>query len=154
MIATDARVKLFKFKNLMVTLLPDLKNADGSTVGSCTSEHDRRCQVSTEILELTPYSHIDPPYLAELRVLLDHALARSRVSVPNALDLVEIEKRLVPQRPEDIDTLEHHLEHALAELRAQREQIDGFIRKNPGWIDQEDDCPEETKSMNDKDSSA
>ena len=144
MIATDRRVKLFKFKDLMVTLLPDLKVADGSTVGSCTSEHGRFCGISTEILELTPYSHIDPPYLQELRLQLDHALARSRVTVPNGVDLAEVEKQLKPTRPEDLEVLEHHLESALSEVRVKRAEIADFVRKNPGWGEQKPYAEEPT----------
>jgi hypothetical protein len=137
--AIDRRVMLFKVKDLMVTVLPDLdlSDADGSTVGSCTSEHDRNCDLSLEVLELTPYSHIDPPYLAELRLLLEHALARSRVVVPNGLDLAELESRMRPRRVEDIYLLERQLTNALEELRAQRAEIEGFVAQNPGWRESE-----------------
>ncbi len=133
--ASDRRVMLFKVKDLMVTVLPDLDlpEADGSTVGSCTSEHPRNCDLSLEVLELTPYSHIDPPYLAELRLLLEHALARSRVVVPNGLAVAELESRMRPRRVEDIDLVERQLVNALEELRAQRAEVEGFLAQNPGW---------------------
>ena len=133
--ANDRQVMIFKVKDLMVTVLPDLdlQDADTSTVGSCTSEHDRECELSLDILDLTPYAHIDPPYLAELRLLLDHALARSRVLVPNGLDLAELENRMRPRRVEDIELLEQQLMSALDELRAQRTEIEDFLTQNPGW---------------------
>jgi hypothetical protein len=133
--AIDRRVMLFKVKDLMVTVLPDLDlpEADGGTVGSCTSEHDRNCQLSLDVLELTPHAHIDPPYLTELRLLLDHALARSRVVVPNGLDVAELESRMRPRRVEDIDLLERQLMKALEELRAQRAEVEGFLTQNTGW---------------------
>jgi hypothetical protein len=134
--AEDRRVMLFKVKDLMVTVLPDLNlpQGDSSTVGSCTSEHDNFCIVSTEILELTPYAHIDPPYLQELRLLLDHALARSRVVVPGGIELEELERQMRPRRVEDIEVLEKHLENALTDLRAQRAEYESFLKANPGWI--------------------
>jgi hypothetical protein len=133
--ASDRQVLLFKVKDLMVTVLPDLDlaEADGGTVGSCTSEHDRNCDLSLDILELTPYAHIDPPYLAQLRMLLDHALARSRVVVPNGRDVAEIESQMRPRRIQDIDLLEQQLVTTLEELRAQRAELEGFLVENPGW---------------------
>lgn len=134
--AEDRRVMLFKVKDLMVTVLPDLNlpPEDGSTVGSCTSEHPFLCVVSTEILELTPYAHIDPPYLQELRLLLDHALARSRVVVPGGIELEELERQMRPRRIEDIEVLEKHLENALTDLRALKAEHENFLKANPGWI--------------------
>lgn len=138
--AEDRQVLLFKVKDLMVTVLPDLDlpEADGSTVGSCTSEHDRHCKMSMDILELTPYGHIDPPYLHELRLVLDHALARSRVVVPGGIEVNELEDRMRPRKIEEIDMLERHLKRALDELSEQREQLSGFLKENPGWNDPED----------------
>lgn len=132
---SDRQVMLFKVKDLMVTVLPDLDlaDADGGTVGSCTSEHDRLCLLSLDILELTPFAHVDPPYLAQLRILLDHALARSRVVVPNGLNVAELESRMRPRRVEDIDLLEKHLTNALEELRGQRTEVEGFLKENYGW---------------------
>jgi len=126
---------LFKVKDLMVTVLPDLDlpEADGSTVGSCTSEHDRLCELSLDVLDLTPYAHIDPPYAAQLRTVLDHALARSRVVVPNGLDVSEIEDQMRPRRIQDIELLEQQLEAALEELRTQKAHVEGFLKDNPGW---------------------
>lgn len=133
--AEDRQVMLFKVKDLMVTVLPDLDlpEADGSTVGSCTSEHDRHCEMSLDILELTPYGHIDPPYLHELRVLLDHALARSQVVVPGRVGVEELEQRMRPRSLKDIDILERQLARALEELGAQRREIATFVDENPGW---------------------
>jgi hypothetical protein len=133
--AGDRRVTLFKVKDLMVTLLPDLDlpEADRSTVGSCTSEHDRFCDLSLDVLDLTPYAHVDPAYAAQLRTVLDHALARSRVVVPNGLDLAEIESRMSPRRLQDIEALEEQLEGALAELRSRKTEVEGFLDANPGW---------------------
>src|SRR5829696_784408 len=133
--AADRKVMLFKVKDLMVTVLPDLDlpKDDGGTVGSCTSEHDRLCELSLDVLELTPYAHIDPPYLAQLRLMLDHALARSRIVVPNGLPVEELETQMRPRRVEDIDVLEKQLLGALEELRAQRADIEGFLKENPGW---------------------
>ena len=141
--ASDRRVMLFKVKDLMVTLLPDLDlpEADGSTVGSCTSEHDRFCDLSLDILDLTPYAHLDPAYAAQLRTVLDHALARSRVVVPNGMDLAEIESRMSPRRLQDIEALEEQLEGALAELRSRKAEVEGFLEANPGWR-----SPETTES--------
>lgn len=133
--AEDRQVMLFRVKDLMVTVLPhlDLSVADGSTVGSCTSEHDRLCDLSLDILELTPYAHVDPPYLHELRVLLDHALARSLVQRPGGLPLEEIESRMRPNRIEDVEVLERHLRAALDELGQQRAELERFLDENPGW---------------------
>lgn len=140
--AEDRQVMVFKVKDLMVTVLPDLDlpEADGSTVGSCTSEHDRLCGLSLDILELTPYGHVDPPYLHQLRLVLDHALARSRIVVPGGASVEELEDRMRPTRLKDIETLERHLTHALEELNARREEIVGFVEQNPGWR-----VPEETQ---------
>jgi hypothetical protein len=134
--AEDRQVMLFRVKDLMVTVLPtlDLPEADGGTVGSCTSEHDRNCDLSLDVLELTPYAHVDPPYLHELRLLLDHALARSRVVVPGGLAVEELEERMRPRRLEDIAVLEKHLNGALEELSAQREEVEAFLQQNPGWV--------------------
>jgi hypothetical protein len=134
--AEDRQVMLFRVKDLMVTILPhlDLPEADGSTVGSCTSEHDRLCEMSLDILEMTPYAHIDPPYLHELRVLLDHALARSQVVRPGGLPVDELEKRMRPHRLEDIALLEKRLHGALEELGNQRAELERFLQENPGWV--------------------
>ena len=86
------------------------------------------------MLELTPYGHVDPPYLHELRLLLDHALARSRVVVPGGLAVEELEERMRPRRLEDIAVLEKHLNGALEELSAQREEVEAFLQQNPGWV--------------------
>lgn len=133
--AEDRQVMLFRVKDLMVTVLPhlDLPEADGSTVGSCTSEHDRLCDLSLDILELTPYAHIDPPYLHELRVLLDHALARSQVVRPGGLPVEELENRMRPHRIEDVELIERRLRDALDELATQRAELERFLAENPGW---------------------
>ena len=138
--AEDRQVMLFRVKDLMVTVLPqlDLRDADTGTVGSCTSEHDRNCKLSLDVLNLTPYAHVDPPYLKELRVLLDHALARSGVVRPGGRDVKELEQEMRPRRLEDIEVLEQHLTVALEELASQRKQIEAWIDENPGWVPKPD----------------
>ncbi|MDX6679002.1 MAG: hypothetical protein QOE31_3054 [Solirubrobacteraceae bacterium] len=133
--AEDRQVMLFRVKDLMVTVLPQLDPAaDGGTVGSCTSEHDRDCKLSLDVLKLTPYAHVDPPYLKELRVVLDHALARSGVTVPGGRDVKDLEQQMRPRRLEDIEVLEQHLTGALEELASQRKEIETWLDENPGWV--------------------
>jgi hypothetical protein len=134
--AEDRQVMLFRVKDLMVTVLPRIfdPEADTSTVGSCTSEHDRVCQLSLDVLKLTPYAHVDPPYLKELRALLDHALARSGVVRPGGRDIEDLEQEMRPRRLEDIEVLEQHLTGALEELASQRKEIETWLNENPGWV--------------------
>jgi len=87
-----------------------------STVGSCTSECGGRgfeaCGFSDEVLD--PLNRlIDPAYMIELRMLLRHAVARSRGE-----DLVAIDAELAPGSREDIEQLEGRLTEALADVRA------------------------------------
>jgi 16S rRNA G966 N2-methylase RsmD len=120
----------FKFRDLIVTVVPRGLQDDGSgsggcvacsdagsaTVGSCTSECGVQCLDSAEVLEMTPYSFIDPPYQLELRQLLLYALTKSGVQVktPNRLDVLE--EQMHPQTIEEVEGLKRQFSAALREL--------------------------------------
>jgi hypothetical protein len=94
------------------------------TVGSCTSECGGRggidnCGYSDELLDPLK-AIIDPPYLLELRMLLRHAIAKSRVA-----ELESIEAQLAPRTVEDVEGLEKELTAALGELRQLKETLPG-----------------------------
>jgi hypothetical protein len=127
----------YLFKDLIVTVVPRLPEVaasggtpcgctDGGTssVGSCTSECGVECLDSGEILEIQPYTGIDPAYRLELRQMLVHALAHAGVEPPNAIARDEIAGQLQPQTVEDARAIEQQLEAALAEARDARSRLE------------------------------
>jgi hypothetical protein len=126
----------FKFTDLMVSVvdLPGLGDAaSGSpcgctdsgtaTVGSCTSECVVQCGDSGEIVELPPYSYIDPVLQLELRQILQYALASSKVMVRESVGVAQLEAQMKPQSVEEATALEAKLTAALHELRAHKAQL-------------------------------
>jgi hypothetical protein len=132
---------VFKFKDLIVTVVPRDRSAFGAaesgggcaacsdagsaTVGSCTSECGAQCLDSGELMEISPYKFIDPPYQLELRQLLVYALAKSEVKVPVQKDVQVLERQMRPQNFAEIELLEKQLTGAMEELRQQKSKFVG-----------------------------
>ncbi|MDX6694648.1 MAG: hypothetical protein QOF02_2251 [Blastocatellia bacterium] len=124
----------FKFKDLIVTVVPRgrsgvaesgsgcaaCSDAGSATVGSCTSECGMQCLDSGEVIELSPYNFIDPPYQLELRQLLIYGLAKSNVKVPIQNKVHVLEEQMRPQSLEEIEVLEKHIAGALRDLQEQK----------------------------------
>jgi hypothetical protein len=94
----------------------------GGTVGSCTSECGGRgglegCGFSDELLDPLK-AIVDPPYLLELRLLLRHAVAKSRVA-----ELDRVEAHLAPKTVEEVEVIEKQLTTALGELREMKASL-------------------------------
>jgi hypothetical protein len=94
-----------------------------STTGSCSSEGGcgaggfEACGFSDEFLD--PLDRlVDPGYMIELRMLVRHAVARSRSE-----DLTAIEAELAPKTRSDVELLERHLTSALDDLRGKKERL-------------------------------
>jgi hypothetical protein len=128
----------YKFRDLIVTVVPrGLSDDDGSgsggceacsdagsgSVGSCTSECGVQCLDSGEVVEIPPYSYIDPPYQLELRQLLVYALAKSDVPIPSPNRLDVLEDQMRPNSLEEIEALERQLTGALRELSELKEGL-------------------------------
>lgn len=135
----------FKFKDLIVTLVPHggthgdcdstsggcagtCDAGSGGTVGSCTSEcggHPEAhgaCGQSDEVLNPIALL-IDPPYLAELRLLLRFAVAQS-----SARKVAALESHMQPHTVKEVDLLESHFKEALSELGHLRTKLQNTKR--------------------------
>lgn len=119
----------FKFKDLVVTMVPGSNaqsggsGGSGGTVGSCTSEcgpnsrPGNGCGLSDEFLD--PLEKvIDPQFMVELRMLVRLAVARSYADKAAA-----IEAAMHPKTVHELDTLEKQLKEALTEVSEARRQI-------------------------------
>jgi hypothetical protein len=71
---------------------------------------------SGEIVELSPYQFIDPPYQLELRQLLIYALAKSGVKVRAPQRLQVLEEQMRPHTLTEVEGLEMRFKEALKEL--------------------------------------
>lgn len=128
----------YMFKDLIVTIVPrTLEGGDcdatsggcggtcdagtGGTVGSCTSECGGKwfagCGQSDEVLN--PLQElIDPQYMAQLRLMLRLALAKSQAAKVSTL-----EAQMKPHSLKEIDSLEKQLKAALSELANDRKRL-------------------------------
>lgn len=97
----------YLFKDLIVTLLPDgglgpLEAADGGGTagGGCTTSCagiDFECGDSGEVIEIGPYSAIDPAFQLELRQLIIYGLTANAVPVAEPARLEVVEEQMRPR---------------------------------------------------------
>jgi hypothetical protein len=129
----------FKFNDLMVTVLPRMRHhspecaatsggCEGTTTGAlCSSEGCEgmpvQCGDSGEMIELAPYSFIDPAFQLELRQLLLFGLQQSRVGVPSPIAAKTLEAQMRPRTLRDIDKLEGRMKRALKQLQAEKAKL-------------------------------
>ena len=118
----------YKFKDLIVTLVPhgapESEGSGGGTVGSCTSDCAvEECFDSGELVELSPYSYIDPRYLLELRQLLVYSLAKSGIKTQKPQSVQELEKQMHPRNLKEIEVLETALTTALYQVQQQKNAL-------------------------------
>jgi hypothetical protein len=132
----------FKFKDLIVTLVPPARRGLGedsggcdvtsggcggtcdagsqSTVGSCTSECGGlvlQCGQSDEVLNPIQ-GLIDPAYMVDLRLMLRLAIAKTQTN-----RVATLEAHMQPHTLEEVDLVEKRLADAQTELRAIRQRL-------------------------------
>ena len=125
----------YKIKDLMITVLPETCDSHGTgcpdpSLDCRTASGPKRiCEGdSMEILDLTPYIYINPPYLDDLRIQLRYALGIAKtcftqMDAPQLESLKELDRQVEPQTVAQLDDVEAKLESALQEVRRMRSEM-------------------------------